>query len=260
MISPTTTAPRITFHRHHNDKYIDEVVISTAGGAQIHAKVANRYKTSGMSGDEWRFCVAVRFLLREREVAATTVRDFDALAQALPFLFMDQGIDLEETDGEPTPETQTVTQMKRKGHVVAATRWPSITHAVMAFGWEWLTSRTRISDEEGAWRFLPDNVDHALCFQVGCAEPAVAEYRLRALYSREGYKEELDLRRRDYRRRFCLRHAQRGDCGLEDADRNYEKIGEVGPEHARGFGADVRESAAVIIDAEPHPEAGGEAN
>ena len=243
-----TTAPRLTFQRHHGDEYIDEVLLATAGGAQIHAKVAYRYKTSGLSGDEWRTSVNVRFLLPERQSVTTTVRDFDALSQALPFLFMDRGIDVEQGEGEPTPETQTVMQLKRKGHVVAASRWPTITHAVMAFGWEWLTSRARSPDQEGAWRFLPDNVNHALCFQVGCAETAVAEYRLRARYSQpDGFKHELDPARDDYRRRFCLKHAQRGDCGLEDADSNYEKIGVVGPEHARGFGADVRGSETVVI-------------
>jgi hypothetical protein len=57
------------------------------------------------------------------------------------------------------------------------------------------------------------------CDQEGCSEPATVRYRLKTLYSSEGYKCEPG---RPTFRTFCDLHKKRGDCGLEDADDNYE--------------------------------------
>lgn len=59
------------------------------------------------------------------------------------------------------------------------------------------------------------------CDQEGCAEKATVAYRLKKQYCREGHASE------PYRptvRLFCDRHKKRGDCGLEDADSNYEPM------------------------------------
>jgi len=58
-----------------------------------------------------------------------------------------------------------------------------------------------------------------LCDQEGCCTPATVTYRLKARYCRDGHKSDplgIDIRK------FCDRHKTRGDCGLDDADDNYE--------------------------------------
>ena len=96
---------------------------------------------------------------------------------------------------------------------------------VMAFGYLWLTWR----EELGA-PMLADEIDHALCFQPGCADPAVTEYQLKRRFSRDGHDiGPGEIGGSPMRRKFCARHARRGDCGLEDADSNYEVIGGPGP-------------------------------
>lgn len=57
------------------------------------------------------------------------------------------------------------------------------------------------------------------CDQEGCAEMATVTYQKKADYCREGHKSEL---RHITVRKFCERHKHRGDCGLDDADQNYE--------------------------------------
>src|SRR5262245_527631 len=59
------------------------------------------------------------------------------------------------------------------------------------------------------------------CDQEGCAEKATVTYRKKADYCREGHKSEPHT---TTIRRFCERHKVRGDCGLDDADSNYERI------------------------------------
>jgi len=59
------------------------------------------------------------------------------------------------------------------------------------------------------------------CDQEGCSEPATVTYRLRKSYCMEGHPSDPLS---PLFRRFCQRHAKRGDCGLEDADANYESV------------------------------------
>ncbi len=64
------------------------------------------------------------------------------------------------------------------------------------------------------------------CDQVGCEEKSTKTYRLLKLFDKEG-KETDPYAGEDKRplvRKFCDRHSKRGNCGLEDADRNYEWI------------------------------------
>lgn len=66
IVEPT---PHAFYLRHPSDEYIDEVLIETTdGGARIHAVTVPRYKTSGMSGDEWRVNVAITFSVDGQEV------------------------------------------------------------------------------------------------------------------------------------------------------------------------------------------------
>jgi len=59
------------------------------------------------------------------------------------------------------------------------------------------------------------------CDQEGCNEKHTVTYLLKAEYSREGYAGPSSISKYVC---FCDRHKTRGDCGLEDADRNYEIV------------------------------------
>lgn len=60
------------------------------------------------------------------------------------------------------------------------------------------------------------------CFNPGCPEQAAVEFRRKHHYCREGEAHDRDWRVEHVR--FCERHKRRGDCGLNDADRNYEVV------------------------------------
>lgn len=84
---------RISFKRHEDDDWIDEVRITTVP----------RYKTSGLSGDEWRFSALVQ-LFRKGHVLYE--RSFSKLHYAIDFLsaiqheYSDNGRGSENVDGE----------------------------------------------------------------------------------------------------------------------------------------------------------------
>lgn len=58
------------------------------------------------------------------------------------------------------------------------------------------------------------------CDQEGCSEPATTRLRKLFDYCRHGHKTEITVG--PAYRHFCDKHNVRGDCGLDDADRNYE--------------------------------------
>ena len=65
--------------------------------------------------------------------------------------------------------------------------------------------------------------ENDICDQEGCAELATVTYRKKLDFCREGKPHPIEFGEKI--RRFCDRHKTRGDCGLDDADANYEQIG-----------------------------------
>lgn len=62
-----------------------------------------------------------------------------------------------------------------------------------------------------------------ICDQVGCSQKSTVTYKLKYLYDNDGTKKDPYIDdKRPLIRKFCNRHSTRGDCGLEDADINYE--------------------------------------
>jgi hypothetical protein len=106
--------------------------------------------------------------------------------------------------------------MKRKGLVIAERSFHDVETAARFLDW----TMTEVA-ESGDCSLANPYYDH-LCDQEGCAEPATVIYRLKQRYCREGHASE-PMRQGEYRQ-FCERHQMRGDCGLDDADANYELI------------------------------------
>lgn len=59
------------------------------------------------------------------------------------------------------------------------------------------------------------------CDQEGCSEIGTIKLRKKYDYCHKGHKSEKPS---NFYRIFCEKHSVRGDCGLDDADRNYEKL------------------------------------
>jgi len=143
------------FKRHRDDEGFDRIELA----------VVPRFKTSGLSGDEWRVSTVIRFY--------------------------------------------------RKGVVVFERSFGSMENAVRFLPW---VEAVEAKENNTAW---PLKGDDEKCFQPGCSEPHTVEYQIKKEYSDSGEGPLHDTGLKS-RRRFCKAHAHRGDCGLEDADENYE--------------------------------------
>lgn len=71
----------------------------------------------------------------------------------------------------------------------------------------------------------------AKCQNPGCAEDATILYKRKGKENclRCGQKRDMGLIERDTFRQFCAKHGKRGDCGVDDADDNYERVNTDGP-------------------------------
>lgn len=169
-------APKNTFFkRHPDDEYYDKITI----------EAVPRYKTSEMSGDEWRVSATMKFWRKGQLVFERSFNKMETAAIAMPWFFRTA------SEGDDFKQAK----------------------------------------------------DEKLCDQPGCGAAAINEVRLKKEYSERG--EELSERNMssfEKRRKFCERHLRRGDCGLEDSDKNYEILSGPGPDGAKGFEQDVRPS------------------
>lgn len=105
-------------------------------------------------------------------------------------------------------------EFKLKGKVCHCTWYDSIEHALAAAPYHFLFS------EQGSCITLDGS-----CDQESCAAPATVTYKVKKYYDQLGHATDpYEFSKRPVVRRFCALHAVRGDCGLEDADDNYEKI------------------------------------
>jgi hypothetical protein len=149
-----------------------------------------RYKTSGLSGDEWRRSALI--------------------------------------------------ELKRKGMVIYEQGFGTLAAATAFLPGVFIPARENLPFE-----VIEQERARPLCMQPGCAEPAVTVYRLKATFDRDG--RSFQTASGGEYRRFCQRHARRGDCGLEDSDANYEVVSGPGPAGAVGFEGDISPAARVEV-------------
>lgn len=148
---------------------------------EIRITTVPRYKTSGLSGDEWRISARVQFM-RKGEVLHEEHRfkDVETAVNFLPYFMV--------KSAEESPKTYYA----------------------------------------GVYR--EDGV--AFCDQEGCSEPATVVYRqkqdhcYKCGHGRDPVRGRLGKKSPGGGRvrMFCARHSRRGDCGIDDADANYELV------------------------------------
>lgn len=156
---------------------------------RIEFRVVPRYKTSGMSGDEWRQHVQVDFFFKGEKVHEKEFRDMQT--------------------------------------------------ALMMVGAAWVKAQEPIP-----MRVI--EIESTKCDQPSCAADAVVKYLLKVETSDRGdYLDPAHRYGRKYRQ-FCKRHARRGDCSREDADKNYERVGDFGPKDSTNL--EESPSATMVVE------------
>lgn len=252
------------WRRHADDTWFDEVVLFGPGNSPLlRVLQAYRYKTSGLSGDEWRTSWAWQAYQTvyvngetdpfERDPRWSTYDGpYHALESACAAFY--PGIWSSQKGLIELPVTHI--DLMRKGKISYRANSPDGKQPLLVAAghlpWALVIAKDAPvgTDEMHAH-------NRATCFQPGCSEPAVSTYVLKELFGdpvdawkgrpavtetwRQGKKVELRMARR-----FCPLHLRRGDCGLEDADKNYEVVEGPGPDKAVGWQKYAREAKRVV--------------
>lgn len=104
-------------------------------------------------------------------------------------------------------------QFYRKGKLIKESSYSNMEYAVRLLDKDFID----LSCGGGAYYAGEGN----LCDQEGCDSEATVKYRLKKEFCNSGHGTDCD---RPVVRLFCDEHKTRGDCGLEDADANYERV------------------------------------
>lgn len=202
----------ISFKMHNDDEWFDEIRIEQKNGYLFTAQTIPRWKESELSGDEWRTSTQWYHNFNGQLLAVDNGRGRDlqvAVAQAYPGIY--------EHFKQYHNEMISSIGFYRKGKRLYQENYkggglsllPMLGHLPLAL--------IKAGEESGGQTAFPGWEE--FCFQPGCMNKAVSTYQLRAEY--DDYGREYISKFFLYQRRFCKRHLERGDCGFEDADRNY---------------------------------------
>ncbi len=207
---------KIRLRRHHDDHYYDRLDFREEGQTVLEVKIVPRYKTSGLSGDEWRVsCIATYFGPPPVSSVPQETQGYSSMRGAMGYLS-------EFVMRKTRPDVREVELfVLRKGYKIWSAKYPTLVHVGTCFHWD-LTLASEKSPEETGYMQMPDALEKEVCQQVGCAEPKTRIYRLKKRQKDGGDLEDFKYDFEDRHIWFCDRHARRGDCGLEDADKNYE--------------------------------------
>lgn len=218
----TETGIKGQFRRHADDEWFDEILLVGEDGPVLRIWTRPRYKTSDLSGDEWRVSAEVEVLQGDEWVKITHMNALEYATHGLFHKMHDQPAKVQR---QPVMRID----LLRKGTVLVSKEYeeplPLLTVAGL-LAWEFIIMReTHVIPED--WD------DKRWCFQPGCANEAVSTYRIERLYCRYCGATQETWGQSNYRR-FCQVHLRRGDCGMEDSDYNYEVVEGPGPDEAEG--------------------------
>jgi hypothetical protein len=144
---------RMPLKRHRDDDYWDSVDIDAAG-VSLRAKVIPRYKTSGMSGDEWR--VHVELLVKDDDGRELLRKQFHRMRNmqehAACFLW---------TGGARAylERPRALMVVRRKNVVLMRQSFQSFGDAAMGIGWHIVCANEGSRDVE--WHHLSDEEERA---------------------------------------------------------------------------------------------------
>lgn len=113
-----------------------------------------------------------------------------------------------------------VAEIKRKGEIVITVTASKLNWLLQSLQWKILVAGESDVFDRQAWDRTKDK-----CDQPGCASKATAFFIRKKRYTLNG--DELAPSSyydgKEYRQ-FCGTHLHRGDCGLDDADHNYNMV------------------------------------
>ncbi len=235
----TQRKPKIKYVRHPDDRGIDTVhfvdgmtLPKTQGEVEarsfLRIVTRERYKTSELSGDEWRFSAMLQANQFEGDVWANVSGPYHDIETYLKALYAELYGDFrskkKETQWLFKRRVASICFSWKGNPVYSASDAGESTDLLVAAGH---ASWALILASERGWS---GHAYDSVCCQPGCVNKPVSKYRKIKDYSCRTCGNESSIYRGNHVRVFCLDHLRRGNCGLDDSDANYEVVAGPGPE------------------------------
>jgi len=167
--------------QHHDDEGLDEIQILVQGEPFLRCVMVPRYKTSGLSGDEWR----VSAMWKKRDGGLWTPFDgpYSSIEAAAAAIY--PGVFGSHPGWHALPNT--AARFLRKGrHIIDMTHDGNTLPLLPALGHLPWALRIWPQMEHGLSVPFGGEATPDLCFQVGCREIAVSTYGLKKRFDRRG--------------------------------------------------------------------------
>jgi hypothetical protein len=222
--------------RHPDDTYWDEITVRGPDESSLHLFVRPRFKTSGLSGDEWR--VAGVMVFTDCNGTVLFERSFGTINRAMEY-----------TPHFAWTKARSILELgscdlvvQRKGHTLWTHHFNAFADAVFGLSWHVVNA----NESDRSWKQLDKKIEQTLCCQPGCSNPQTMVYLLKKFQAHRGSSDMVDPKY-DWEPRhrwFCERHAHRGDASLEDCDSNYDVVSGGAPDNAH---VDVRDVSQAVF-------------
>jgi hypothetical protein len=250
--------PAMPLRRHADDDYCDRFTVTCPSGPSLVAWIEPRFKTSGLSGDEWRIRAMLRVSVRpsgpvdvgqRHEPAVLLERGYGRMRGLLDYAPYHVYAATRASQSRRTRAllelTRATLTVERKSVVLMREERPTFGDAMLGMGWHSVSAN---EGREGVeWHHLTDDEERARCQQVGCADAPRNFYRLKKLQVARSARTLIEPEH-DFTGQYawyCGRHSVRGDCGLEDADANLELV--AGPGTATPHGGDESPAGVAVL-------------
>jgi hypothetical protein len=213
--------------RHRDDDYIDRIEIhgepyrahaNAPASLLLRASIVPRYKTSGLSGDEWRISSVLELWpTGATEPFSRSFHSMWRLQEYAPYFVYTVAAKMLSVPGATLSAF-------RKGHLLYREQLATFGEAAMGISWLCVTANEGRQGVE--WHHVSDADERTHCQQVGCSEPPVNVYHLKQIDEGK-HGGHMVTPKYDFEGQYtwyCARHTYRGDCGFEDSDKNLELV------------------------------------
>ena len=200
------------FLPHRDDVFADTIILN--GIRSLKLVMIERYKTSGLSGDEWRF--RYQWQVQDKNKWKPLHDCGSSQDAAVAQFYMAFLTSHPEWHNEICYSQQFIWKGQPMIEMSDDNKPLPMLHSIGALQWSMAIAPEQALDVER---------DHArFCAQPGCSNEWTTLFKLKNRYRRDGSIVEIQEWTPNYVRGFCRKHTVRGDCGLEDSDENYEYI------------------------------------
>jgi len=226
----------IKLRPHPDSEWCDRFLLESPGlDYKFGIYIKERYKTSELSGNVWRFSAVCYVEENKKTIIEESYTSLKTAFLFFPRLILDSRLNADKILGKKMKGTWYF-----KNQELYSERYDHIIQALLVLPGKF----SEIIEGYPMAIEKSFKVQQKLCTQPGCLERPVSIFKVNDCYS-HGRKEKPPT---PVYRQFCKKHLIRGNADFEDCDDNYTLVSGMSPENTTVDPAVISKSAVVVVD------------